>query len=144
MITEAQGPFAPLEKPHRDELRNAAEEFATLGSGNHFVEIQADEDGRLWLMVHSGSRALGQAIRNHHLSRAQPLDNRFRAFDAESVAGTDYLHDAACARRGGSRDLGKGDPSKSHSGDGRGSGALRVSESRWRRSGGIAITKVKS
>src|SRR5262245_28722251 len=45
-------------------------EFATLGSGNHFVEIQADDDGRLWLMVHSGSGALGQAIRDHHLARA--------------------------------------------------------------------------
>jgi tRNA-splicing ligase RtcB len=39
-------------------------EFATLGSGNHFVEMQADEEDRLWLMVHSGSRALGQVIRD--------------------------------------------------------------------------------
>src|SRR5215831_12318986 len=46
-------------------------EFATLGSGNHFIEIQSDENDRLWLMVHSGSRALGQAIRDHHLARAQ-------------------------------------------------------------------------
>jgi tRNA-splicing ligase RtcB len=74
-------------------------EFATLGSGNHFVEIQADEGGRLWLMVHSGSRALGPAIRDHHLSRAQPVDNRLRALDANSGAGADYLHDASCARR---------------------------------------------
>ncbi len=34
-------------------------EFATVGSGNHFVELQADETERLWLMVHSGSRAIG-------------------------------------------------------------------------------------
>ena len=46
-------------------------EFATLGSGNHFIEIQSDEEDRVWLMVHSGSRALGQAIRDHHLARAQ-------------------------------------------------------------------------
>jgi tRNA-splicing ligase RtcB len=74
-------------------------EFATLGSGNHFIELQADEDGRLWLMVHSGSRALGQAIRDHHLARAQPADNRLRALDAKSDAGTEYLHDASYARR---------------------------------------------
>jgi tRNA-splicing ligase RtcB len=50
---------------------DGALEFATLGSGNHFIEIQADqEDDRLWLMVHSGSRAPGQAIRDHHLSLA--------------------------------------------------------------------------
>ena len=74
-------------------------EFATLGSGNHFIEMQADEDGRLWLMVHSGSRALGQAIRERRLSRAQPVENRLRALDAKSDAGIEYLHDAWCARR---------------------------------------------
>jgi tRNA-splicing ligase RtcB len=73
-------------------------EFATLGSGNHFLEMQADEDNRLWLMVHSGSRALGQAIRDHHLENAQLVDGRLRALDAESDAGKEYLHDAAWAR----------------------------------------------
>ena len=74
-------------------------EFATLGSGNHFIEIQADQNGRLWLMVHSGSRALGQAIHAHHLERAQPVDTRLRVLDAESDAGAEYLRDASCARR---------------------------------------------
>ena len=46
-------------------------EFATLGSGNHFVELQADESERLWVMVHSGSRGLGPAIRDHHLARGE-------------------------------------------------------------------------
>ncbi len=85
-----------LESVRRTE---GALEFATLGSGNHFIEVQDDEDGRLWLMVHSGSRALGQAIRDHHLARAQPADNRLRALDAQSNAGIDYLHDASYARR---------------------------------------------
>ncbi len=87
---------ASLESVRRNE---GAIEFATLGSGNHFVEIQADEDGRLWLMVHSGSRVLGQAIRDHHLARAQPADNGLRVLDAKSDAGAEYLHDASCARR---------------------------------------------
>jgi tRNA-splicing ligase RtcB len=73
-------------------------EFATLGSGNHFFELQADEEDRLWLMVHSGSRALGQAIRDHHLARAMPVDGRLRALDAESDAGKEYLHDVLWAR----------------------------------------------
>jgi tRNA-splicing ligase RtcB len=50
-------------------------------------------------MVHSGSRALGQAIRDHHLARAEPVDNRLRILDANSDAGTEYLHDASWARR---------------------------------------------
>lgn len=80
-------------------LHEGALEFATLGSGNHFLEIQVDEGGRLWLMVHSGSRALGQAIRDHHLARAQAGSNRFRAFEAKSDAGAAYLHDCLYARR---------------------------------------------
>lgn len=73
-------------------------EFATLGSGNHFLELQADDEDRLWLMVHSGSRALGQAIRDHHLARAQPADGWLRVLDAQSDAGRAYLHDAGLAR----------------------------------------------
>ncbi len=90
-----------LSHPSLESIRRneGAIEFATLGSGNHFVEIQADEDGRLWLMIHSGSRALGQAIRDHHLSRAQPANNRLRSLDAESDGGAQYLHDAGYARR---------------------------------------------
>jgi hypothetical protein len=51
-----------LSHPQLDALwrRDGKLEFATLGSGNHFSELQADEDGRLWLMVHSGSRAMGR------------------------------------------------------------------------------------
>jgi tRNA-splicing ligase RtcB len=92
---------AALSNPNLESIRRneGAIEFATLGSGNHFIELQADEDNRLWLMVHSGSRALGQAIRNYHLSRAQPVDNHLRTLDANSDAGAEYLHDASCARR---------------------------------------------
>ncbi len=78
--------------------REGALEFATLGSGNHFLELQADEEDRLWLMIHSGSRALGQAIRDHHLSGAQVVDGRFRALQAESEQGAAYLHDLDWAR----------------------------------------------
>lgn len=85
--------------PESVRRSEGAIEFATLGSGNHFIEIQADEEGRLWLMVHSGSRALGQAIHEHHLARAQFAGDRLRVLDANSDAGTEYLHDASCARR---------------------------------------------
>ncbi len=85
-----------LESLRRDE---GAIEFATLGSGNHFIELQADEEDRLWLMIHSGSRALGPAIRDHHLSRAEPVNNRLRALQSHSAQGQAYLHDAAWARR---------------------------------------------
>jgi tRNA-splicing ligase RtcB len=37
-------------------------QLGTLGGGNHFLEIQADEAGNLWLMLHSGSRNLGKRV----------------------------------------------------------------------------------
>ena len=87
---------ARLESIRRTE---GALEFATLGSGNHFLELQADEEDLLWLMIHSGSRALGQAIRDHHLAGAQIVDGRFRALEADSERGAAYLHDLDWARR---------------------------------------------
>lgn len=77
----------------------AALEFATVGSGNHFVELQADEAEGLWLMVHSGSRALGPAVRDHHLARAEPKGGGLKALNSGEDSGTAYLNDAAWARR---------------------------------------------
>jgi len=79
--------------------REGAIEFATVGSGNHFIELQADEAGRLWLMVHSGSRFIGQGIRDHHMARAEAVGSGLRVLDVRSEAGVAYLHDASWARR---------------------------------------------
>jgi tRNA-splicing ligase RtcB (3'-phosphate/5'-hydroxy nucleic acid ligase) len=90
-----------LSHPSLEAVRKneAVIEFATLGSGNHFIELQSDQDGRLWLMVHSGSRGIGPAIRDHHLSHADAVGGGLRALDATSERGTMYLHDADWARR---------------------------------------------
>jgi len=90
-----------LSDPRLDALwrTQGALEFATLGSGNHFSELQRDGEGRLWLMVHSGSRAMGPAIRDHHLARASTSSSGLRALEADSNEGRAYLHDAAWARR---------------------------------------------
>lgn len=37
-------------------------EIGTLGGGNHFIELQKDEDDNLWIMIHSGSRNLGARV----------------------------------------------------------------------------------
>jgi tRNA-splicing ligase RtcB len=93
--------LASLSHPGLEAIRRneAAIEFATLGSGNHFVELQGDEDGRLWLMVHSGSRALGPAIRDHHVRGAEDVGGGLRALNATSDEGAMYLNDVAWARR---------------------------------------------
>jgi tRNA-splicing ligase RtcB len=85
----------PLSDPRLDRLRTREGrwELGTLGRGNHFLELQRDDQGALWLMLHSGSRALGQAIRDHHLGRAHPTSSGLLALDAETPAGAAYLAD---------------------------------------------------
>jgi tRNA-splicing ligase RtcB len=79
----------------RDEARL---QLGTLGGGNHFIELQADESDRLWLMVHSGSRAVGQAVKAHHLARATVKSASLLALDAGTDDGRAYLHDQDWAR----------------------------------------------
>ena len=74
----------------------AALQLGTLGGGNHFVELQSDEAGQLWLMLHTGSRAIGQAVRNHHCG---PQARMPVPLDASTDAGRAYLNDAAWASR---------------------------------------------
>ena len=49
------------------------EQLGTLGGGNHFIEICLDEEDRLWVMLHSGSRGAGNRIGTHfiHLARRE-------------------------------------------------------------------------
>jgi tRNA-splicing ligase RtcB (3'-phosphate/5'-hydroxy nucleic acid ligase) len=46
-------------------------QLGTLGSGNHFIEVTADEAGAVWLFLHSGSRGVGNKIAVHHIKVAQ-------------------------------------------------------------------------
>jgi tRNA-splicing ligase RtcB len=86
---------AALSAPSLDtrRRRDGRIEFGTVGRGNHFVEFQSDDEGALWLMVHSGSRAMGGAIRDHHLRGAQIDASGLAFLDVESDAGRAYLAD---------------------------------------------------
>jgi tRNA-splicing ligase RtcB len=90
-----------LSDPRLEKLkhRDGRVQFATLGRGNHFLELQADHEGALWLMVHSGSRAIGQAIVTHHLRQAQQANTGLLYLEADSDTGRAYLQDLrwACA-----------------------------------------------
>jgi tRNA-splicing ligase RtcB (3'-phosphate/5'-hydroxy nucleic acid ligase) len=48
-------------------------QLGTLGSGNHFIEVSLDEEDRVWLFLHSGSRGVGNKIAMHHIKVAQEL-----------------------------------------------------------------------
>lgn len=50
---------------------NNRKHLGTLGTGNHFIEVCLDEDGAVWLMLHSGSRGVGNAIGTHFIDLAK-------------------------------------------------------------------------
>ena len=52
--------------------------LGTLGGGNHFIELQKSDEGFVWLMIHSGSRNLGQRVEKHYQAVAKKLDEAFR------------------------------------------------------------------
>lgn len=60
--------------PHQlsDKLAALApQQLGTLGSGNHFVEVCLDEAGSVWVVLHSGSRGVGNQLAEHHIKLAK-------------------------------------------------------------------------
>ena len=55
----------------REWERLAPRHLGTLGGGNHFLELDRDAGGHLWLLLHTGSRGVGAAIAGHHVRVAQ-------------------------------------------------------------------------
>jgi tRNA-splicing ligase RtcB len=53
------------------------EQLGSLGSGNHFIEVSVDEQDRVWLFLHSGSRGVGNKIAQHHIAIARRLMERY-------------------------------------------------------------------
>lgn len=80
--------------------RDGRVQLGTLGRGNHFVELQADSNDQLWIMIHSGSRGIGQAISHWHLETARrECRLGLVSLSGTSVSGQDFLHDVDWARR---------------------------------------------
>jgi tRNA-splicing ligase RtcB len=53
-------------------------QLGSLGSGNHFIEVTADEQERVWLFLHSGSRGVGNKIAMRHIAIARQRAERDR------------------------------------------------------------------
>jgi tRNA-splicing ligase RtcB len=56
-----------------DRVTKAAKQFGTLGSGNHFFELCIDERSRVWVVLHSGSRGIGNQLAQAHIAKARKL-----------------------------------------------------------------------
>ena len=74
--------------------------IGTLGGGNHFIEVDKDEEGNYYLTVHSGSRHLGIEVAEYYLRAGQKEMQRkkqgYASYEMTSLTGElmeDYLHD---------------------------------------------------
>ncbi|MCB1858150.1 MAG: RtcB family protein [Gammaproteobacteria bacterium] len=80
-LAQAAQPFAPgLEQllgRHPALLKSMGKkskwvnQMGTLGGGNHFIEVCLDESGNVWIMLHSGSRGIGNAIATYFIQLAK-------------------------------------------------------------------------
>ena len=81
VLVDSVRPFEPSLKSLTDrhpELLKAfgkfskwANQMGTLGGGNHFIEVCLDESNQVWVMLHSGSRGIGNAIADYFIKLAR-------------------------------------------------------------------------
>jgi len=84
------------------DLGRALKSVGTLGGGNHFIELSKsdDENGALWLVVHSGSRGLGNQAAEYYQTKAAKYTREKRVGNSsvgylDGKLFDDYVHDVA-------------------------------------------------
>jgi tRNA-splicing ligase RtcB (3'-phosphate/5'-hydroxy nucleic acid ligase) len=85
--------FKDLHRGVQDVQGKAMKQLGSLGGGNHFIEVCLDTEDAVWLMLHSGSRNIGNRLAQCHISTAKELaklaENRLPDPDlAYFIAGT--------------------------------------------------------
>jgi tRNA-splicing ligase RtcB len=82
------------------ELESARYQLGTLGGGNHFIEVQKDNDNTIWFMVHSGSRNFGYKIAREYHNQAKRIcekkkinlpDKQLSFLELSTAVSDDYL-----------------------------------------------------
>lgn len=88
--------------PAKKEMQKARNQLGTVGSGNHYVDLFVDEQDRVWIGVHFGSRGLGHAIASHFIDSADGGKGMFSPpilLHDRSPSGEDYLAQMILAGR---------------------------------------------
>ncbi|TWP49047.1 RtcB family protein [Lentzea tibetensis] len=92
--------FDDLTPAVKARAEKALHQMGTLGGGNHFLEVCLDESQQVWIMLHSGSRGIGNELAQHHIATARGLAHNAELPDpdlAVFLAGTsemaEYRHD---------------------------------------------------
>jgi tRNA-splicing ligase RtcB len=86
----------------------ALKQMGSLGGGNHFIEVCLDTEDQVWLMLHSGSRNIGNMLAQNHINTAKDLaklaqmrlpDPDLAYFVADTPEFAAYWHDLQWAQR---------------------------------------------
>lgn len=91
LADECKRLFADIPTRATSLASRAVRQMGSLGGGNHFIELQYDTDGNIWLMLHSGSRGVGNELAKLHIDRARKLAHNAELPDpdlAVFLAGT--------------------------------------------------------
>ena len=70
-IILSRHPSLGMHKKSKKRMINDVNQLGTLGGGNHFIEICLDESQQVWLMLHSGSRGVGNCIGTYFIELAK-------------------------------------------------------------------------
>lgn len=69
--------FNRLPKKVQDDPERIGKQLGTLGGGNHFIEVCLDLEDNVWIMLHSGSRGIGNKIGNYYIDRAKEVMSQY-------------------------------------------------------------------
>jgi len=107
IVTENKELDSLIRKVAPREHKRIILSIGTLGGGNHFLELDKDEDGNIWLIIHSGSRNLGLQVCHFHQRVAKlAIKKEFQGAGAYhgmeymslEEGGDEYLHDMEIAQ----------------------------------------------
>ena len=94
------GWFGGVAEAVKFRQERAVKQMGSLGSGNHFIEFCLDDEGAVWLMLHSGSRNIGKELAEYHIGQARGLphnqdliDRDLAVFIADTPQMAAYRHD---------------------------------------------------
>ncbi|HEY6721054.1 MAG TPA: RtcB family protein [Burkholderiales bacterium] len=96
-----------IARMQRDHEKKWVRQMGSLGGGNHFIELCLDESGYVWVMLHSGSRGIGNCIGQHFIAAARTQaqkrdvhlpDRDLAWFDAGSKLFDDYVEAVSWAQ----------------------------------------------
>ncbi|WP_405161759.1 RtcB family protein [Nocardia sp. NBC_01499] len=93
------GSFSSLDDGVQNREAKAHKQMGSLGGGNHFIEVCLDQDGAVWILLHSGSRNIGKELAERHMAVARKLSHNVDLPDRDLAVFLSGTPEMAAYRR---------------------------------------------